>query len=78
MKRAVKKLSETEVANQYPIQGRLLGWYFRLSETSNGVWLAEGIDLWGRKVSCLGTNDATLIKECETMAQYIVAVQGQS
>lgn len=69
MKRMIDKLSESEVLKQYPIGGRLDGWYFRLYETSNNAWLAEGTDLWGRKVSCQGNDEAALLQECIGMAK---------
>lgn len=47
----VFKLKEIEVLEAYPIKIEDSGWYFRITEMSAGVWLAEGIDLWGRKAS---------------------------
>jgi hypothetical protein len=74
MKRMIHKFSESEVLKQYPIGGRLEGWYFRLSETSNNAFLAEGEDLWGRKVSCQGNNEVTLLQECIGMAKTLGSV----
>jgi hypothetical protein len=71
MKRFVEKLSENEILKQYPIGGRLDGWYFRLTETSNNAWLAEGSNQWGRKVSCRGGDEIELLQECVAMAQSL-------
>ena len=75
MKRILQKLSEAEVASQFPIRRSITGWHFRLHETSNGVWLAEGTDLWGRRVSCQGTDEEALLQECEAMAESAVREQ---
>lgn len=69
MKRSVEKLSEAEIVKEFPIRGHLDGWHFRLVETSNNVWLAEGSDLWGRKVSCRGSDENSLLQECVAMAE---------
>ena len=75
MKRIVQKLSEAEVAIQFPIRGSIDGWHFRLTETSNGAWLAEGTDLWNRRVSCQGTDEQALLQECEALAKSVVNEQ---
>ena len=75
MKRMVQKLTQSEVASQFPIRGSVAGWHFRLDETSNGAWLAEGTDLWGRRVSCRGADEEALLRECESMAESIVREQ---
>jgi len=45
------KLREDVVRRTHPVLGPIAGWYFRCEEQSNNVWLAEGTDLWGRKVA---------------------------
>jgi hypothetical protein len=52
MKHQIEKMSEAEALSKYPMAGLLEGWYFRVTETSNDAWFAEGTDLWGRQVSC--------------------------
>ncbi len=69
MKRAVRRLTETEALAEYPIAGLLPGWYFRLRETSNQAWLAEGTDLWGRQVSCRVEEGE--IEPCVAMARSV-------
>lgn len=72
MKRAVRKKTEAEVMAEYPMAGLLPGWYFRVRETSNQAWLAEGTDLWGHEVSCRVEEGE--IQPCVAMA---ISVQRQ-
>jgi hypothetical protein len=70
MKRQIEKLSEAEIISKYPMAGLLEGWYFRVIETSNEAWLAEGTDLWGRQVSSrVKDGDVT---PCIAMAKEIM------
>ena len=69
MKRPVVKKTEAEVIATYPIADLLPGWYFRLRETSNQAWLAEGTDLFGRQVSCRVTEGD--VRPCVAMAEKI-------
>ena len=63
------KTTEAEILKQYPIAGLLPGWYFRLRETSNQAWVAEGTDLFGHQVSCrVAESD---IQPCVAMAEKI-------
>lgn len=73
MKQAVEKQSPAEVKKHYPLDAGIEGWYFRLTETSNNAWLAEGTDLWGRKVSCQGSDEELLLKDCAEMARKVAA-----
>ena len=49
---------------EYPIEGKLPDWYFRITETSNNAWLVEGCDIWGRKVSRTGGDPDELLVDC--------------
>ena len=49
---------------EYPIEGKLPDWYFRITETSNNAWLVEGCDIWGRKVSRTGDDPDELLVDC--------------
>ena len=71
--RSIKQLSADEVRRAYPIAGRLEGWFFRVTEMSPGGWLAEGSDLWGRKVSRMGNDPDTLLEACVGDATAIIA-----
>ncbi len=55
---------------EYPISGLLPGWYFRLRETSNQAWLAEGSDAWGRQVSCR-VEEGDGVGPCVAMAEQV-------
>lgn len=65
----VFKLKEIEVLEAYPIKIEDSGWYFRITEMSAGLWLAEGIDLWGRKVSAEGDEPRPLIESLAAEAR---------
>lgn len=44
MKRAVTRLSRAELLANFPIDNLVEGWFFRVKETSNGAWRADGRD----------------------------------
>lgn len=69
MKRAVVKLDASVVAQQFPLQGLLPGWFFRVREVSPGAYVAEGTDLWGRLVSHQGTEPEQLVQLCVASAR---------
>lgn len=71
--RRVRKRDPAQVAREYPITGRLEGWFFRQRETSNGAFLVEGTDLWGRSVSRQGADPDKLLAQCVVDAEHIVA-----
>jgi hypothetical protein len=71
MKLPIERISETELQKSYPIAGVVPGWFFRVEETSNNVWLAEGSDGWGRVVSYQGTDDQEVLRECARYAEAI-------
>lgn len=71
MKSEVKKLSENEMLESYPIKGRTDGWFYRTTETSNNAWLVEGSDVWGRKITIRGDDPESLLLEVESQATSI-------
>lgn len=71
MKHLIRQQTEAELLSQYPLQAGVDGWSFRLTETSNGAWLAEGMDLWGRKVACQGSDEELLLNQCAAMAREV-------
>jgi hypothetical protein len=71
--RSIQQVSPDEVRLAYPIAGRVDGWFFRVEEKSPGGWLAEGADLWGRKVSRMGGDPDALLAACVGDARAIVA-----
>jgi hypothetical protein len=55
----------------FPIAGIVEGWFFRVGEVSAGAYLAEGIDAWGRRVSCSGSDPDALLAQCVKDAREI-------
>jgi hypothetical protein len=69
--RPVAKKDPAKVLQDFPIAGRVDGWFFRQRETSNGAYLVEGTDLWGRAVSRQGDDPDELLSQCVADAQRI-------
>lgn len=70
-KHRVAKRTEWEILRDYPISGRLAGWYFRLREVSNNAREVEGTDRWGRKVRRSGGDLEILLSTCVWDARQI-------
>jgi hypothetical protein len=73
MKAWVHKRDAAEVQREYPIADRVPGWFFRMREVSNGAWVVEGVDLWGRQVGESGTDAQELLESCIAAAQRVNA-----
>lgn len=71
MKTRIRKLSEAEILEDFPIRGKTPGWFFRMEEVSNGAWIVEGSDLWGRRVSRGGGDPDDMLAACEEDAAEI-------
>ncbi|WP_108063200.1 hypothetical protein [Poseidonibacter lekithochrous] len=71
MKKYISKISEDIIKKDFPIQSKINDWYFKLTETSNGVFEIEGSDRYGRKVSSTGTYVDELVIECENNIKSI-------
>jgi hypothetical protein len=56
-KQPVTPRSHKEMIREYPIDGRVPGWYFRVREVSNGCYVVEGSDVYGRTISRQTTAD---------------------
>lgn len=69
MKRLVEKLDASKIVRAFPLAELLPGWFFRVRETSAGAYLAEGTDLWGRKVAHQGDDPEMLLQQCITSAR---------
>jgi hypothetical protein len=62
---------------EYPIDGRVPGWYFRVREVSNGCYVVEGSDVYGRTISRQTTADPdAVLAECVAFAQQTVQSHG--
>lgn len=59
----------TDLAKQFPITDRLPNWFFRVTESSAGVYFVEGITLSGHRVSRDGTDAEQVLVECVAMAR---------
>ena len=70
-RREIRARSRADIVSEYPIEGRLPDWYFRVIETSNSAWLVEGSDIWGRKVSRTGGDPEKLLEACVSDAEKI-------
>jgi hypothetical protein len=73
VKELVAKRDASDVQRDYPIADSLPGWFFRIREVSNGAWIVEGTDLWGRQVSDSGSDEQTLLNSCIAAAERINA-----
>ena len=71
MRREITKLPEHEILKSYPIKDEAPGWYFRTQEISNGGWLVEGTDQWGRQISAQGSDPQQLLKELALEASVL-------
>ena len=65
--------SHEEMIREYPINGLVKDWFFRVREVSNGVFRVEGSDVYGRTVSRIGTeNDSKkLLDDCVAYAKLV-------
>lgn len=70
MKKNVRRSSEETILTTHPMRSRIEGWFFRLTEVSEGHFVVDGTDLWGRTISTNGWDVDTMIAECE---QWIMA-----
>ena len=61
MRKFVEPKSRNAMLRDYPIEGKLPDWYFRVEEESICNYLAEGSDIWGRKVSKRGADPDELL-----------------
>ncbi|MDJ0851055.1 MAG: hypothetical protein QNK04_22005 [Myxococcota bacterium] len=71
MKRQIEPKPDAELRRTHPIHDRLEGWFFRVTETSAGAYLAEGSDRYGRLVSRIGDDPEELLEECVADARAI-------
>ena len=71
MKAFVQKFDEQWGRREYPIADRVPGWFFRISEQSAGVYRVDGVDLWGRLVNDVGTDENRLLESCAAAATEI-------
>jgi hypothetical protein len=63
MKKFVQPKTDQELIKQYPLTNIVEGWFFQVTETSQGVYSVEGVDRWGRSVSRQGIDPEILLGE---------------
>ena len=68
MKARIRPLTSGEWQREFPVQGSVDDWRFRITETSNGVYLVEGSDQYLRQVSRQGFDPDDLLRQCELEA----------
>ena len=64
-------MAEADLLKRFPIRGKTPGWFYSVSETSANVWLVEGSDAFGRRVSRRGSEVEQLLAACESDARNI-------
>jgi hypothetical protein len=74
MKVHISSSDPSVLACEFPIVDRLPNWFFRVLERSAGAYQAEGIDLWGRRVTSQGNDPDQAMDKCVAMARAILRV----
>ena len=67
----VALISLDAILSEYPLHGQVQGWFFRQREISNGAWLVEGSDRWGRLLSRTGGDPESLLAKLVDEAEEI-------
>lgn len=73
MKRSVSPIPRETLLRSHPITGSVDGWFFRLEETSASVYRVEGMDEYGRRVGCTGTDASEALDRCADDALLVGA-----
>ena len=68
MKLQVNEKPEQDLIKEFPIRGKAQGWFFQITELSNGSYKLVGSDKWSRKIKLDGTNYENLIEKAEAEA----------
>ena len=77
-KQPVLPKSRLQILAEYPIEGLAEGWFFRQREVSAGVYLIEGSDCWGRKISQMGTDPEFLLSKCAANTKHLSSQTGRA
>lgn len=72
MKALVTSRDPDATRAEYPLDGLVEGWFFRVNEVSPCHYLAEGTDLWGRVVSASGDDADRALADCVRFAGKVV------
>ena len=76
MKKPIKRKSEKEILQNYPIKSLVKGWYFRMTEISFNTWEVEGTDHFGRLLYRQGNDSDKFLIDCERDAKDLVINDG--
>ncbi len=69
-KQTITPRSHNEMSRESPITGLVEGWYFWQREVSNGCYVVEGSDVYGRTISRQTTADPNaVLAECVAFAR---------
>ena len=71
MKQPVRRLNEEDLRRDFPIEGKVPGWFFCQEEVSAGCYVVAGRDLYGREVSSRALNPEIALQECVDYARCI-------
>ena len=71
MKKEQVKIPKDELMKKFPIRAKMKGWFFNISEVSNGCWKISGSDRWNRRISLEGSDIDELIIEAEVEASRL-------
>lgn len=71
MKKHISLKSQKELLRKYPIENLLDGWFFRIEEVSNGYFIGEGSDYYGRLVSLNGNDPEKMLNQLVEYAKRI-------
>ncbi|HSK74174.1 MAG TPA: hypothetical protein VK892_20910 [Pyrinomonadaceae bacterium] len=65
MKKLIARKTREEMLRTHPIISNIEGWFIRIAEPSNNIFLVEATDQYGRIVSKSGSDPDNLVKEVE-------------
>ena len=71
MKKRISAKSKEKIIVDYPIHNLLQGWFFKYWEKSNGYYIVEGCDPYGRKISCEGSDPEDILNKAVLLAKDI-------
>jgi len=71
MKKRITPKTKEELIKEYPIDDLLKGWYFNYWEASNGHFIVEGCEPYGRLVSCEGSDYEDILEKAVKLAREI-------
>jgi hypothetical protein len=71
MKQPARPLNERDLRREFPIEGKVPGWFFCQREVSAGCYVVAGRDLYGREVSSSTFDPEIALQECVDYARRL-------